>query len=435
MHRRLIGFAAVLVFTMGIMVPATYSATTQVDSLIEKLVEKKILTREEARSIKAEIVADEKVIREDGLKQSLPSWVQNVKLKGDLRIRYQWDHTFNDRNDTNRGRLRFRLGLDAKVNEKLNIGIGLATGKNDGSANQDKDFARSTNQSLENGFTKHAIGLDYVYAQYQATPEISGIMGKFKNPLWEPGDLIWDTDINPEGGALQLTKKINPKLDLFLTPGVFILDEVSSSAPSSSSQDDPTLFVNQAGLNYNLTDNVSVKGAVSYYVTSNTKNASLPGTVSTNTRLSNYDLITPAAEIKFKKPFKFFENIGILDKLVAVRDIPHVSFFGEYANNPQAKTKNTGYMVGIKFGADKIAAWGDWQLAYNYAMLSKDAVLDILPDSDRVSGKTGIRAHEAIWQFGLGKNTFLSLDYYQGWSIAGNPVPQHVVQVDWNLKF
>jgi hypothetical protein len=68
-------------------------------------------------------------------------------------------------------------------------------------------------------------------------------------------------------------------------------------------------------------------------------------------------------------------------------------------------------------------------------MLGKDAVPDVLPDSDRYGGKTGIRSHEGIISFGLGKNTSLGFDVYRSWSLIGSKAPETVVQADWNMKF
>ena len=64
-----------------------------------------------------------------------------------------------------------------------------------------------------------------------------------------------------------------------------------------------------------------------------------------------------------------------------------------------------------------------------------DAVLDVLPDSDRYGGATGIRSHEAELTFGLGKNTFLGLDVYRSWKLSDPKAPDTLVQVDWNMKF
>lgn len=427
MKRRLsIGLLAVTALFWGI----SNSFAGEIDLLLQKLVEKNVLTAGEAQELKTETQEQVKAEIAQGKSATLPAWVQNTKLKGDFRLRYQLDHTAHATNDQHRGRIRMRLGLESKVNEKVMVGVGLATGKDDGSASQDKDFARSTNQTFSNGFTKHPIALDYAYGKYMPSSWVSMIGGKFKNVIWEPGDLIWDTDINPEGGAFLLTKKINSKADVYLTPGIYVLDEASGDG------DDPTMPFVQAGINLAPTEKITAKGAISYQGTSNVKGRALDGSTGTNTNTTgtttgllkqDYAVVSPAMELTFKEPFK---ALGI-----PLIDVPSFSLFGEFVRNTLVEDNGTGFMAGFRFGAEKIANWGDWQFIYNYAMLGKDAVLDILPDSDRIGGKTNVRAHEASVQYGLGKNTYLSLDYYQGWTVSSNPVPQHVAQVDWNLKF
>ena len=86
-------------------------------------------------------------------------------------------------------------------------------------------------------------------------------------------------------------------------------------------------------------------------------------------------------------------------------------------------------------GQDKVAKWGDWQFKYLYAMLAKDAVLDVLPDSDRYGGKTSIRSHEGELTLGLGKNTSIGVDVYRSWRTLSTRAPETLVQVDWNMKF
>jgi hypothetical protein len=73
-------------------------------------------------------------------------------------------------------------------------------------------------------------------------------------------------------------------------------------------------------------------------------------------------------------------------------------------------------------------------------MLGKDSVYDMLPDSDRYSGKTGIRSHEGSLNYGLGKNVWLGFDVYRSWGInaintAGRKQPETLAQVDFNMKF
>ncbi len=414
----LIGFLAL---SLGIQP----SCAGEIDILLRKLVDKGVLTPGEAQQIGTETKEQVKVEMAQGKYSSVPAWVQNMKMKGDFRLRYQLDHAAGSTSRVyrHRERIRLRLGVESKVNDKILVGVGLATGLNDGST----DASRSTNASLENGFSKKVISLDYAFAQYMPASGVTLVGGKFKNPLWEPGDLIWDTDINPEGAALQLTRKLGSGVEGFLNAGILVLDELSTS------NRDPMLSVLQAGAKIGLGESVSLKGAFSYYNAAKAKGLKLDGTTGTNTNTGtaggnalvyNYSTLTPAVELKVKEPLK---ALGI--------DLPMLAVFGEYVNNPLVENSGNGYMVGMKFGADKIGKWGDWQFAYNYAQLEKDAILDILPDSDRVGGKTGVRAHEAILQFGLGKNTQLSVDYYYGWTIAAKHAAAHVAQVDWNVKF
>jgi hypothetical protein len=421
---------------------ARFSYAGEIDILLQKLVEKGVLTPGEAQQIGTETKEQVKKEIAEGKNSSLPAWVQNIKLKGDFRLRYQYDHaktlTTSEPRDQQRARIRMRLGLESKVNDKILVGIGIASGKNAQSDPTSPDTARSTNWTLGQGFGKPPIALDYAFAQYAATPWLTMIGGVFKNPLWEPGDLIWDTDINPEGGVLKFYKKVFPKTDLFLTGGIMPIENTSSMSAQT------TLYAVQPGIIQQLTDTISLKAAASYYGFTGVKDKKLDGTAGTNsgysvsgttisgTLINNYSNIVPAVELTIKDPFKALK--------IPVLDIPYLAFFGEFVRNMDVNDRNTGYMGGFKFGNEKIEKWADWQFRANYAMLGKDAVLDILPDSDRYGGKTGMRSYEAMFDWGLGKNTWLGLDYYYGWQIPGNfgqtqTKPATVVQVDWNMKF
>ena len=407
----------------------------EIDLLLQKLVEKGVLSAGEAQTIATETKEELKKQNAQGKNESIPQWIQNIKLKGDFRVRYQYDHakklvsSKTQTNDESRGRIRMRLGVESKINDKINVGIGLATGYNSDVTN--KDGSRSPNQTMTDGFTKKAIGLDYAYLQYTPAPWAAIILGRMKNPLWEPGDLIWDTDISPEGGVVKLNKKIGKSTELFATTGVFILDEGTTGFGA-----DPTMFMMQDGVTQQFGEKVAFKAAVSYYETMNVKGKKMDGTVSTNTNVGGnlpheFQNVAPTVELSVKDMLK---PINV--------DLPYFALFGEYVKNMNhlVKVRNSGFMFGTRFGDEKVEAWRNWQVRLNYAMLGKDAILDILPDSDRYGGKTGIRAYEAMLDFGLGKNTWLGLDYYYGYQIKGNfgatqSKPASVMQVDWNVKF
>jgi hypothetical protein len=136
-------------------------------------------------------------------------------------------------------------------------------------------------------------------------------------------------------------------------------------------------------------------------------------------------MLNPAVELSIKEPFK---AVGL--------NVAYLKLIGEYVNNLAVSNSSSGFSCGLKFGNNsKIEKWGDWQVKYVYAMLGRDAVLDVLPDSDRYGGKTGVRSHEVELQYGLSKNTFLGIDVYRSWRTFGAKAPETLVQVGWNMKF
>ena len=116
-------------------------------------------------------------------------------------------------------------------------------------------------QTFGQGFGKAPISLDYAFAQYTPTPWATIVGGKFKNTLWEPGDLIWDTDINPVGASLKLNKDINSNLSLFMNTGILTIMEDTGNTTA------PTMFTIQPGVNYKASDSQKCRCTVLYHQT------------------------------------------------------------------------------------------------------------------------------------------------------------------------
>jgi len=396
-----------------------FSALTfagEIDILVQKLVEKGVLSHGQAQQIITETKEEIRKENAKGTNESLPKWLQNMKLKGDLRARYQWEDKTNTE-DRHRGRYRFRLGVEGKVNDKLTVAAGLATGADD---------ARSTNQEMTGAFSSKDIKLDYAFAEYLAAPWATLKMGKIasiKDVLFRPSDLLWDSDINPEGLTVQLTKKVNDNLELFMNDSIWVLDE------SSSDTSDPFMLAFQPGFNYKISENVNLKAGIAGYIFENVKGSSINNgkdttgsynTTSGGNLVYNYNSISPSLELGINEPF------GGL--------VPYLGFFGDYVYNPDPGTNNKGYLFGLKFGAKKIVNAGDWQTQYMYRKLEKDAWLDIFPDSDFYGGHTDVKGHEIIFEYGLSKNTSIGLDYYSTERIGADS-QAHVLQLDWMMKF
>ena len=436
---------ACVILAAGIIGSCADGFAGEVDILVQKLVDKGILTPGDAQQILTETKEEAKKELAKGEAGTAPKWVQDIKLKGDFRLRYQHDRAkqaASTDSQRDRARIRLRVGAETRLIDEFKVGFGIATGTT--------SDPRSTNMTLGDSFSFKDIILDYAYGQYE--PDLSKYMqplslsligGKFPNPIWEPVDMLWDTDIRPEGVMANLGYKADNNLDFFMNNGFFVLDE------SSSDKGDPIMFVVQPGVNWKITDNIEFKGAVDNYFFNGVKDhAALDYSAGTNTvaRLPdqnsrtgaavywyNYNSIAPKMEIGFIDPFKFagFDT-----------GIPYLSFFGEYVNNWDRGSQDNGWALGSRIGHKKVGDKGQWQLAYNYRFLERDAWLDIFPDSDFYSGKTNAKGDNVIFQYGLTKNSLINLEYYntRGMTrLTKNPessrLPAQVIQADWIVKF
>ena len=152
------------------------------------------------------------------------SWYETLKLKGDLRLRYEkfdWDGNYDN---GNRDRLRYRLrfGLEAKPADRLRVGFELRSGN--------PNNPHSDNQSFDGGFTKKTIAIAQAYAAWNATDNLEIWAGKFapKN-LWTVSDFQWDDDVISEGVMERLSFDFDGAVEeLGVNLYQFVLEESGS---------------------------------------------------------------------------------------------------------------------------------------------------------------------------------------------------------------
>jgi polyhydroxyalkanoate synthesis regulator phasin len=395
----------------------------EMDVLVQKLVEKGILTPYEAQIVMDETKQEVAKQNAKGTNEAIPSWIQTTRIKGDLRLRYQTQQR-EAGTTRNRGRVRYRLGVETKPNDRFLVGAGLSSAEKSSTT----DDARSTNQTMQNSFDRGDIRLDYAWGEYKPSSAYRVIGGKYnalgKDYLWYTTDMLWDSDINQEGASTHLDIPGVLAGDAFLNAGYWALDESSSAAS------DPGMYYGQAGMTFSP-DPVQIKFAGTFYGLQGDDTGSvLDGRASGNTLHNGkyaYDfskIFVGSAEAVYNWPAETSSPVKM------------AGIFGDYVVNPDPSKDNTGYAAGLKFGHPKVGAVrGDWQGKYQYVSLSRDAWLDSFPDSDRYSGNTNIRGHELILDIGLAKNISLGLDYYSSEVLKGTRLAEHVFQADINMKF
>ena len=340
------------------------------------------------------------------------SWADNVKLKGDLRYRYESiDKEGKDLRQRNR--IRARVGIRAKVNPTISIDFRLATGSDD---------PVSTNQTLDNGLSTKNLMLDLAYLKMNpaSIPNLTVLGGKFKNPLFQPGksELLWDSDLNPEGGAITYEKALKNASVALIGAGFWIEER--------SSDNDSWMAAGQGTLNYYLNQkrsSVAVGGGIfSYFNTAGFEPFFDSGDPMGNTvdslglYASEYELVELFAEGTHH-----------------FSDVP-ITLFGDLVTNTAADSVNTAWLVGVRLGKAKKP--GSWDLRYIYREVEKDAVVGIYTDSDFLGGGTDGKGHEIGGAYQIAKNSAIKATYFVNTIGLGEEVSDYNrLQVDLQLKF
>jgi hypothetical protein len=395
----------------------------EIDVLLEKLIDKGVLTPVEAQVIRDKTKAAVAKDIARGVHPSVPSWAQKIKLKGDLRLRYQMDDVEGADTDRHRGRVRFRLGLEAKVFKGFSVGAGLATGGTD---------PRSTNETLDNSFETPDIRLDYAYAKYTppAMPKISVYGGKFKRKsvLWTPTDLLWDSDINTDGLGFTAWHPLRSNLDISVNTAYLLIDEVRAAG-------EPSVFALQPMAAWDVQGNGqwTLKAALTYYAFGSVEGRAMDHSDGENSVDANGDLIYDYDSLSTGIEFGWHT-------LATEEDDPpffrYIALVLDHVHNFDAS--DDGICIGFKAGDKKVSKDRTWQFKYLHRHMARNAWLDIFPDSDTVDGTgavTDITSDEFIFQYAIKKNVIVGLDYYLTRTIHDPSADRNILQIDFLLKF
>ena len=147
---------AVGLATAGVLSSYAQSA----DAIIDKLVDKGILTVEEANDLRHE--ADKNHNSAYQVKTGLPDWVTSLRIGGDVRTRYENFSSDDERwSDRHRFRYRVRPGIVATLKDNFEVGFRLTS--SEPAANFGGDPI-SGNTSFQDNASKKFVYIDLAYA-------------------------------------------------------------------------------------------------------------------------------------------------------------------------------------------------------------------------------------------------------------------------------
>ncbi len=290
-----------------------------------------------------------------------PSLLERIHPFGDIRLRYEHERNRPNQDDRNRARVRLRVGADVDLHPELVAGFRVRTG--------DADDPNSPHQTFGQMFDSYEFELDRAYVRWQPrwVEGASLVGGKFGSPfVTNPvyGELVWDADVNPEGVALTLARKIGDGHELRLAVGEYALEEQNNA-------DEASLFAVQGAGTVRLADDWSAQGALAWYRYANLNTDGSTSTVADNSGnlIANGEY---ASEFSIWNPHASLTYSGLA--------MP-VTLAGEYIYNSRASTNDdSGYAVGISVGKVKEAL--DWRAWYQYQRIERESVFSPFVQDD-----------------------------------------------------
>ncbi len=371
----------------------TAAQYTELQAELAKDQKEKQIAQQAQQETNEQIAATAKKTNDLSLFDQKLAWAARTQLKGDVRFRQETvkiqGESNNGGRDKDRQRIRARLGAYTEVNSQVDTGIRIATGSS--------DDARSTNQDQDNYFDKKSIWLDLGYIDYHPDQikNLHVIGGKMLQPWVNMGDVIWDSDINPEGLALTYKYPLGSSAELFGSIGNYNLKD-NVDGEGVQFRHDLRLTSGQLGTRFSLTDNLKMTLGGSVYAYQNDKDSRCTTTTTPCALAVNGN--------SADNQFRLYEGFAQAD--IGGLAVP-LAFYGQYVKNNDAVTdQDTAWLIGAKskvFGLN---------LDYNYRDIQRNAVVGAFTDSDFANGTTGSRGHKMKVSYDIDKNFALGATYF-----------------------
>jgi hypothetical protein len=356
------------------------------DALIDKLVEKGILSVKEANELREE--TDKNFSQAYSVKSGMPEWISALKFNGDFRGRFEQNYSDNDAFFTrNRFRYRVRFGVTATFLDDFDVGLRLASGNpqtvTGGTLVGGQPITANTDlNSLE---SRKFIWVDAAFARWNPIHNgdwtVSATIGKMDNPFLL-SNMIWDYDINPEGGAFQVFHNFSETQVLKGIGAFYVLDElnqVNNNVLAVNPTHDPYVYGGQLVWESKWSPKFDTSlGVAAFDIVYHDSLSALiqPFYNSGNTRIPatgqlkyNYNPIIATASATYT-----LETFPLYNGRFPLKAQ------GEYMNNPAAPSNNEAYRVGGVIG--KAGRKGTWEIVYRYQRLEADSWFDALVDDD-----------------------------------------------------
>ena len=346
-----------------------------------------------------------------------------LQLYGDVRFRVEVDRDSRKgdgsmRDDRDRMRFRFRLGVDYQRSDHFSFGGRIRSGA--------PRAAQSPHQTLGDQFEPKDVHIDKAFIR-SSWNDGQLWVGKNSTPFWQNDELFWDGDINPEGVALKQSFEISEGARLTASGGYFVLDSQRSNNFGNQAREVGAQVHGQISR-----DNVAAELAAGVYVFTD------PDSNSSRLAFMDYSIFVVSGNVTLN---------DIPDKLKQVRI--GFNLFNNTESYPDSLhngDEKSGYSANVIVG--KLGGKGTWLIGGYYANIEKYAVVARLAQDDWVrwgsateTRSSNFKGFELRGAVGLSDKNSVVVRYYDVEALeleqATDTAEETATRfrVDWNMKF
>lgn len=384
--------------------------------------------------------------------RAIPSWLRNISLEGDIRVRAQGEifgednvaaEVFRSQTDspawspdlvnteTSRQRLtlRARLGASIKVSDDVSGGLRFVTAGSSGAPS-------SGSTTLGNHFNRLGISADRAWLRWEPHHSLRFEGGRIAVPF-AGTDLLWPDDLSLDGVAARGEYTIASGLFAFANAGVFPVEEFAISKA------DKWLYGAQVGADWAVENNTQLRIGVGMYEFQNVEGIreTLPpptgpraGTTPYqtsqypsgvrqrgNTLINLNDPTSTAAPVwglasKFRPinvtagvSFSHFDPyvLGVTFDYVknTAFDLADIQRRAGVIFATPLADRTVGYQLRAQIGKAKLSERGDWQAHLAFRKFERDAWIDAFTDTTWHLGGTNYKGFSVGSAYTLDRNT------------------------------
>ena len=302
-------------------------------------------------------------------------WYERIQFGGDFRPRYEGFYQ-KERTTRHRNRFRLRLRINTNVNDDTRLQIQITSG--------DPGTPTSTNQTFKGFFRPKPFNLDRANIQYNPSgaSALTLGMGKFGPPMTRT-QMLWDNDLNFEGGYEQVAWSVNDTVDVTLLALQTAVTEVSGGGDSymlggygevGFSFGSHRLQVSVADYGFGNVDQVAVGQAAGLLKSPFTNLVDRDADGNVIGLMSDFNMVDTIVQAEF--------DTG--------RDDYPLRLLAEYLRNTQAaSSQDTGIWFEAQYGGSRTV--DTYTLGYTYGWMQQEASLSPFVFSDMLG--TNVRLH------------------------------------------